>query len=855
MVSSAALHQTQAASTANVMQVALALRPSANWIPDRLRVVKEASCADLTWAMGVSFTILNSLRSRILALVLGLVTLVLTAAIVGIAVTERAETERQLGLQLQAAADTAGELLRFRGSQLTTAVEVLTSDFGFREAVSSADAPTLASAVENQQRRINADLVIVLSTGGRPLASSFNGSLARTERDLQGLIESDAGGEVLQLYRLIDGRPYQLVIAPILAPNPIGWTAMGFALDDRVAADMARLLGVDVSFVASDDQHALFIATSAHEDRRTLDTAMMRSPRAAPFLVAAGSDKLLSWTRPIRSANGSLSLVLQRSLSSALRPYDDIRHSMLLIGALLLTVATALAAWLARSATKPVEDLTQAAKSLEAGDYGVEVPSAGSTELKGLAAAFNAMRAAVADREATIRRQADHHPLTGLPTRARIGAILDAILTNARAGNQAVTVCLAEVQQFQSIIGSFGHAAGDRVLLEVARRLTVHERRIDRVAHIGTDQFLLILESIGGAKAAQQAAAIVDRLHGSFDYGDVSFQLDMRVGAAVFPADGAGAAELMQRADLALYRAKETGTPVGIYIKGDDSSHRHRLSILGQLRRAVDSNELELHYQPKVDAATGQAVGCEALVRWRHPQHGYIPPSEFIPHAERTGAIRSLTSWVMATALNDSACWERGGISMDVSINVSPVDFTDAGFADNVASLLLQTGADARRVILEVTESGAMKDLAATLRMMEQLRVLGLRFSIDDFGTGYSSLAHLKRLPVDEVKIDRSFIKELEAQGDDDVIVRSTINLGHALDLKVVAEGVEEASSWGTLSRLGCDFIQGYYVSKPLPVAEFTAWARARKASAEAVGPEAADAPTDARPALVAARG
>ncbi|HEY3850526.1 MAG TPA: EAL domain-containing protein [Steroidobacteraceae bacterium] len=782
--------------------------------------------------MAISLTILNSLRGRILALVLGLVILVLTAAIVGIAVTERAETERQVGAQLQTAADTARELLRFRGSQLTTAVEVLTSDFGFREAVSSADAATLTSAIENQQRRINADLVIVLSINGRPLASTFNGSLANTQRDLEGLIETDASGETLQLYRLIDGRPYQLVIAPILAPNPIGWAAMGFALDDRVAEDMSRLLGVDVSFVASAGQYPLFIATSDHGDPRTLEAAVTRNTQATPFVVAAGSDKLLTWTRPIRSANGSLILVFQRSLSSALRPYDDIRNSMLLLGAILLVVATILAAWLARSATKPVEDLTRAAQRLEAGDYGVEVPSAGTTELKGLAGAFNAMRAAVADREATIRHQADHHPLTGLPTRARISAILDDLLTKARIDNRPVTVCLAEVQQFQSIIGSVGHAAGDRVLLEVARRLKVHERRVDRVAHIGTDQFLLILESAGGAKAAQQAAAIVDRLHGSFDYEEVSFQLDMRIGAAVFPADGAGAAELMQRADLALHRAKETGSPVGVYLKGDDSSHRHRLSILGELRRAIESNELELHYQPKVKAATGQVVGCEALVRWRHPQHGYIPPSDFVPHAERTGAIRSLTSWVLAAALNSVAGWEREGIAVDVSVNVSPVDFADPGFADNVASLLLQTGADASRVILEITESGAMKDIAATLRMMEQLRVLGLRFSIDDFGTGHSSLAHLKRLPVDEVKIDRSFIKELETQPDDDVIVRSTINLGHALDLKVVAEGVEEASSWDALQRLGCDLIQGYFISKPLPISEFTAWSLARNAAA-----------------------
>jgi EAL domain-containing protein (putative c-di-GMP-specific phosphodiesterase class I) len=217
----------------------------------------------------------------------------------------------------------------------------------------------------------------------------------------------------------------------------------------------------------------------------------------------------------------------------------------------------------------------------------------------------------------------------------------------------------------------------------------------------------------------------------------------------------------------------------------------------------------------------------------------------------------------MATALNDAAHWEREGMSVDVSINVSPVDFADPGFADNVASLLLQTGANASRVILEVTESGAMKDIAATLRMMEQLRVLGLRFSIDDFGTGHSSLAHLKRLPVDEVKIDRSFIKELETQGDDEVIVRSTVNLGHALHLKVVAEGVEEASSWNTLRRLGCDLIQGYFIAKPMPISEFTSWSLARNASAAAsqsapasqmrAGQESVDAAAADQPAVVGA--
>ena len=787
--------------------------------------------------------VLRSFRSRILALVLGLVTVVLTAAICAIALKARAEVERQVGIQLHTAADTARAALRSRGARLASAVEVLTSDFGFREAVSSADAPTLLSAIENQRARISADLVIVLNPDGHPVASSIGTLSGKTENDLKDLIASDADGETLQLYRLIDGRPYQLVLAPVRAPEPIGWAAMGFALDDGVATDMSRLLGVEVSFVAVGEREPQYVTSSVDRQERRAFVVVKDAPEATPFVVTAGADKILTWTDPIPAANGHLTLVLQRSLGGALRPYDDVRNSMFAIGALLLAIASVLAVLLARSATKPVEELTKAAERLEAGDYGVEVPPASITELKGLASAFNAMRAAVADREATIRHQANHDALTGLPTRARITEILDELLTRAQLQAQTVTVCLVEIQQFQSIIGSFGHAAGDEVLSEVARRLTAHDEGPHRVGHIGTDRFLILLESIGHAGAPRQAEVIVERLRGSFEYSDVSFQLEMRAGVVMFPTDGMQAAELLQRADLALYRAKETGVTIGVYLQGDDSSHRQRLAILSELRRAIASDELELHYQPKVETSTGRLVGCEALVRWHHPQKGFIPPSEFIPHAERTGAIRSLTAWVVATALRDLKCWHEAGFAIDVAINVSPIELADPGFADHIRMLLVKTGADAGHVVLEVTESGAMKDLPATLRMMEQLRVLGIRFSIDDFGTGYSSLAHLKRLPVDEVKIDRSFVQELETEHDD-VIVRSTINLGHALNLKVVAEGVEEAASVQMLADLGCDLIQGFFISRPLPSSQFTAWMTAMTA---ALAPQPDCLPTSSR--------
>jgi len=536
----------------------------------------------------------------------------------------------------------------------------------------------------------------------------------------------------------------------------------------------------------------------------------------------------LTWTNPIRTANGALTLVLQQSLASAQRPYLQLRESIVLIGLAILTVASVLAAMLARSATRPVEDLTRAAERLEAGDYSTPVPAASTTEISRLSSAFNAMRAAVAERERIIRHQATHDPLTGLPTRTRMTETLDAMLVAKRRDGHSVATCIVEILQLHNIVGSFGHAAADGVLCEVARRLASGEGMSDRVARIGTDQFLVILERLDGA-ASVMAGDFGEKLRVPLEYAGVSLQLETRIGVSTFPADGDCAADLLQRADLALYRAAETGAGVSAFVPGDDELHRHRLAILGDLRRAIAANQLELHYQPKVSLPSGAVVGCEALVRWFHPQKGTIPPSEFIAHAEYTGLIRVLTSWVLGTAFRQLHAWQRAGLELDVSINVSPVDLADPGFADSVVALLAQTGADPTRVVLEVTESGAMKDLPCTLRIMEELRILGIRFSIDDFGTGYSSLAHVRCLPVDEIKIDRSFIQELEKQTPDDVIVRSTINLGHALNLKVVAEGVEIAASWEALRYFGCDLVQGYFVSKPLSAADFIAWMNTRR--------------------------
>jgi diguanylate cyclase len=779
---------------------------------------------------------MRSFRSRILAVVLGLVTVVLMATVAAVVVQARSAVGREASLQLHTAADTAREVLTFRGNQLSSAAEVLVSDFGFKEAVASGDTPTLMSAMANHRARIGADVLIVLEPNGHAVASTLAKVSASTQSDLQELVSGDADGQLLRLYRLIDGRPYQLVLAPVLAPDPIAWTAIGFALDDKVATEMAGLLGVDVSFVVGGGHAPAFVASSLPQSLRVGLAGVANREGATPFAVQAGDDEFLTLANPIRSANGPLTLILQRSLARVLRPYLTLRDSILVIGLVILAIGSALAALLARSATRPVDELTRAAERLEAGDYDAKVPLATTTELSHLASAFNAMRGAVAERERLILHHASHDALTGLPTRLRMTEVLDGVLAGARRTRRPVTVCLIEVQQLQNVVGSFGHAAADEVLSEMSRRLTGDHGMSGRVARIGTDQFLVVLEGVDALHARRRAEEIHERLQAAFEYRTVSLQLETRIGIGVFPQDGGRAADLLQCSDLALFRAKESGVTVGTFVRGDDEVHRHRLAILGDLRRAIAAEELELHYQPKVALPSGTPVGCEALLRWRHPQKGFIPPGDFIPHAERTGLIRAVTTWVLGTALRQLRSWEAAGLSLDVSVNVSPADLADPGFADAVTVALAQTGAGATRIVLEVTESAAMKDLPATLRVMEQLRVLGIRFSIDDFGTGYSSLAHLKRLPVDEIKIDRSFVQELETRRADDVIVRSTINLGHALNLKVVAEGVEVPFSWSLLERLGCDLVQGYFVAKPMPAVEFTAWATRRVAVSPPVG-------------------
>lgn len=772
---------------------------------------------------------MQSFRTRILALVLGLVTLTLLATVAAVVITARQEARARAGEQLHAGADVAREVLRFRAGQLQGAVRVLAADFGFREAVASADAPTILSAIENHRSRIGAELVVLLDTGGKVIASTVPGLAADSRSGFADLLAQGPAPESGTI-RLVAGRPYQLVVTPVRAPEVIAWAVMGFAIDDALAASIARLVGASVSFVGLASGRPGLVASSIATPDRAEAEAVAAKPEGTVFMAGAGASEYFGLVEPLPAARGTLRLVLGSSVAAALRPYRELRLTILGIGASVLVFAMLLAVLLAGGATRPVQVLTESARRIEAGDYSFEVKGDSTAEFTRLASAFNAMRSAVAEREDRILFNAQHDALTGLPNRVRAALVLDDLI-EGRGGQGPVAACIVDLQRFRDVNASLGHDVGDLVLREAARRLSREVPGVDRVARLGADKFLVTLDA-DPATARRAVENLASHLRAGLDIGGVSMLLESRAGVACHPEHGATAAELLRGADIALNKAKDAAASVCVYAPGDEVEHRRRLAVLGDLRRAIEANELEVYYQPKVDLRSGRPTGCEALLRWHSPKHGYIAPSEFVSYAERTGAIRLLTSWVLRQAFRQLRAWQEAGLDLHVAVNLSAADLGDPGLGPEIIALLEETRARPDRVVLEITESTVMREFENAIRIMEPLRQLGVRFAVDDFGTGYSSLASLRRLPVDELKVDRAFVRELGATSDDGTIVRTIVDLGHAMGLRVVAEGVESEGAMRALQSLGCDLVQGYLLSKPLPATHLADWLAMRRPDA-----------------------
>jgi diguanylate cyclase (GGDEF)-like protein len=517
--------------------------------------------------------------------------------------------------------------------------------------------------------------------------------------------------------------------------------------------------------------------------------------------------------------------------------------------------------------TRPILALHDAAQTVSQGRiFTVRVASSGKDEIGGLTEAFNEMlaqiqardsalqdaqrqleqrvqqllqevadrkqaQAALRDSEEQLRHQAFHDALTGLPNRALMNDRLAVALAHAHRNLSRLAVMFLDVDRFKLINDSLGHTTGDELLRLVSVRLGKALREGDTLARLGGDEFILLLPGLGeDAAAAKVARKVLTALRQPFHLDGRELFVSASIGISLYPLDGSDAETLVKNADVAMYRAKEQGRDnYQLYRAELHVRALKRMTLESQLRAAVGRDEFRLYYQPIVDLASSTIVAAEALVRWQHPERGLVLPAEFISVAEDTGLILPIGAWVLKTACTEAQSWVRRGLPpVRISINLSARQFQQDDFVRQVSTILAETGLDPSRLELEITESVAMDNADHTVSMLRRMQDLGVRLTIDDFGTGYSSLSYLKRFPLHALKIDRSFVQDIASDPRNAAVAQAIVALGHGLDIDVIAEGVETEEQRSLLQAQGCQALQGYLFSRPLPPERFGALLRPR---------------------------
>ena len=766
------------------------------------------------------------LSTRTVAVMLVLLLLVQAVAFGIVRATVSAQVRNEMSADLQVGERVWLRLLEQNAERLRQAASVLAADFGFRSAVGTADRPTIASALENSGDRIGAAVTALLDPQLQLVVASGSADGGMAANALQQvaaeLARDSRGSRIARVNRV----PYQFVMVPVRAPTVIGWVLMGFQINQGLADDLYRVSGVHLAVFSGTDaaQLDLVVTTLAGQERVLSALALSQAVD-----TDIGGETYVARHVTLPTTRGVVRSLLLRSVAEAVAPYTRLQLMLALVtvaGVGLFAVGSGLAM---RRVTQPLAALTEATAALERGDYAADLGDmARGDEVGQLARGFDRMRHSLAEQRREILQLAYWDRLTGLPNRERFRQHLGAAIADSRSTAKPLAVITLNVDRFKHVNDVLGYAFGDELLKAVAERLKQQVyREGDLVARLGGDEFAILLSRTD----AQGAVMLTERISKAFEvplaFDEQTVDLSASMGVACWPADADDPDVLMSRSEIAMHAAKSKTAGVLLYSPSLDSSSTQTLSLLTDLRHALQHGELRLFLQPKLDAATEQVVAAEALVRWQHPQRGLVPPLQFIPFAEQTGFVRQLTLWMFEEAARQWAGLQSPGQPVRVAINLSTRDLLDQDFPQRLAGVLKQHGLSSSGFCLEITESAIMDDPQRAEATLGKLAAQGFKLSIDDFGTGYSSLAYLKRLPVSELKIDKSFVMGMETDESDAKIVRSTIDLAHNLGLSVVAEGVESAAILAQLRALGCDEAQGYHISKPLPAVEFNAW-RAR---------------------------
>jgi diguanylate cyclase len=757
----------------------------------------------------------RSFKNRLLTLIVGLVflaegvTVVLTLASLNRAVIAQAKEE------LKGAQELLLNTLQMRSGQLRLAADVLVKDDAFRVAVGDNDRPTIVSVLDNHKARVGADVAVLYGMDGAVLASTISDAQAGPHAPAS---DGEIGG-----YAIIDGRAYQLVYARVRAPQPVATVALAFELDKKLALQLSRVANAHIGFVTTDNG---LRTTTADLPAATVLGALGaavnggESRNAVEF--AADDTQYLTATTTLAARSGTIDMVVMRPLDIASKLFKQMWPVFILIGLVTLLAAFIVANVAGRAAVRPLANLVDAARRMAQGSYEKNVVVSGDQEFRALGNAFNVMQEGIREREHHIYMQAMRDGLTGLASRA---AFLEELEMRTRQSS-ALTLVVTDVRRFRDINASIGYEAGSQLLCELSARLQLLSGLHGGCARLSADLFAMHFNLREG-EVRRRLQIVTAELRNGLMVNGISLGVDLRCGVSEYQGK-MSVEDFMRQASVALVEAKEGNVDTVSFDAAHDLEQRRRVTLVADLRRAIDAGALNLVYQPLVQMTNREAVMLEALVRWRHPTLGEVSPGEFVPLAERAALIAPLSRWVLATAIEQMGRWHSQGNHMEVAVNLSAADMSDGSLPTRVTGLLEKHGVPAARLVLEITESTIMESPQQAAAVMLQLRALGVRFAVDDFGTGHSSLAQLHSLPVDELKIDRAFVTNLDTTPGNQAIVRSTIELGHILGLRVVAEGIETPEVWSALLRLGCDIAQGYFISRPMSAAKLEDWMTAQ---------------------------
>jgi len=791
----------------------------------------------------------RGLQFRIVALFLGLLLLVQVASLLLLGSRIEDNARAAVHTELRRGERVLARLLRQNGEHLAESARLLAAEPGMRAALAGRDDEALA-ALAAEGRRVGATFALLADTHLEIRAGALGGA-ERFAPALRRLPMADDGKPQIVL---LDGQTFQIAMSALRGAPAGGWVVLGTRIEATLLREMRELSSIEVALLIRQEGGA----ADWHVTESTLGTDAAERIGEI-WLAGRGEDARLPTESPhgeamlelpVRTdgAEGGIVLaremplggdgapqavaLLMRSLDEAAAPHRRLQEVLVAFTAVGLALVAIGSVLTARRIITPLRALTASARHLAEGDYEQPLPIDRRDEIGELAQGFEAMRMEVKKREAELARIAAQNEhiaqtdrLTALPNRVRFSLDVSKAIAHAHVQGKRCAVLMLDLDRFKHVNDVLGHRVGDRLLREVAQRLTQDGRRQgDVVARLGGDEFALLLPGADADLAQSAARHILRSFEQSITLDEQTVDLGAGIGIACYPAHGHDEDQLMMHAEIAMYAAKNRQSGVVVYDPALDSGSHESLSLASELRTAVEQQQLRLWLQPKVSLATGEVVGAEALVRWQHPDRGLVAPGQFIPFAERTGFIRKLTHWMIERGAGVLQRLHASGVPVKLSINLSTRDLLDQDLPAKLQELADLHAMAPMTLCLEITESAIMDDPQRALQTLERLHGQGFKLSIDDFGTGYSSLAYLKRLPVDELKIDQSFVLNMEHDLDDAKIVRSVIDLAHNLGVTVVAEGVETPKAWKMLQALGCDEAQGYFIAKPMPEALFANW-------------------------------